>query len=145
MISYTQYFRYIYLLLIAIVFVSAKPEGCNESTQTPYIGEWRWVKTNCCFRSPVNSTPKSCSCTKRLILNIDSTFERYEDDALTGKGTYQIRKGISDYASSNGEIEPVIVFSEDAPSYYYFQKDTLVISKGYIDLQTDYYVPVKKK
>ncbi|MCF8283642.1 MAG: hypothetical protein K9I48_01555 [Sphingobacteriales bacterium] len=138
------------LALISTVLLSAKG-GCNEeSSQQPVVGEWVWVKTFCCGRTSVWTTPENSTITKQLNIKSDGTFEytstgepQLEGTANTGK--YQLRKGLNDYQFQQGDSALTIQFNDQQPAYVEFIGDTLLLSRGYMDYDNVYYVRKSSK
>lgn len=138
------------LALLALTLISAK-SGCNEeSTDQPVVGEWVWVKTFCCGRNSVWTTPENSNITKQLNIKSDGTFEyiatgepQFEGETNTGK--YQLRKGLNDYQFQQGDSALTIQFNNQQPAYVEFIGDTLLLSRGYMDFDNVYYVRKSSK
>ncbi len=131
-------------IAICLFYISAD-SGCREENKEthPVIGNWKWVKTFCCGRTSVWTNPSTCGCNKSLSINEDGTYQYFENEKETLHGEYLIRKGINDYQYETGDSSAVIQFGEDPGAYISFNDDTLLLSKGYMDMSNDYYVKQK--
>jgi hypothetical protein len=110
----------------------------TNSTSMNVAGMWQWVKTSCCGRTPVISTPQTEN--KAVVLNLKSggTFEKTVNGNKTESGSYEVKDGMS------GENTKTIKLSTiPREGYISILNDTLIINYGYIDLQTEYYKRVK--
>lgn len=138
------------LALIAFTLLSAKG-GCNEdSAQQPVVAEWVWVKTFCCGRTSVWTTPENSNITKQLSIKEDGTFEYTSTgepqlEGIANKGKYQLRKGLNDYQFQQGDSALTIQFNDQQPAYVEFIGDTLLLSRGYMDSDNVYYVRKSSK
>jgi hypothetical protein len=128
------------LLFISLLFLSAK-DGCNSSKlSNPVEGEWVWVKTFCCGRNSVWSSPETCKTSQSLTLNKNGTFELNRVGQNIEKGKYILRRGLNDFQMQQGDSSLVIQFNDDIPAYVQFLGDTMVLSRGYMDYDNVYYV-----
>ncbi len=126
------------------VLLAAAEPTCNPkaTADNPLVGEWKWVKRSCCFKQPKITTPETCNCTKTLFIGADSTYSLLMPNGEYQNYTYTLRKGLD--VMNDKDQTPLIVIGSEAPAIYTFNQDTLIISRGYIDLETDYYIPNKK-
>lgn len=125
---------------MGFLFISAK-DGCNSNkTTNPIEGEWVWVKTFCCGRNSVWSSPETCKTTQSLSLRKDGTFELNRVGQDIQKGKYILRMGLNDFQLQQGDSSWVIQLGDDIPAYVQFINDTLVLSRGYMDFDNVYYV-----
>jgi hypothetical protein len=113
----------------------AKQEPAKQQSQNPLeskiTGTWQWSYTSCCNRRPVIT--KDSSARKTLLKFSNGAVQYYHDKELQSKDTYKI--------SENNKGVPQIKFAEkNYPAYLSFKGDTMVISYGYMDLQTEYYI-----
>ena len=105
-------------------------------------GEWVWNSSICCgddalvYRSDSNH------------LNIQLHFKKYTLDYISN-GTYSkseiyhIRKGLNDFQYASGDTLSVIEFGQSAAAYFKLQKDTLTITRSYIEGSIDTYIRKK--
>lgn len=148
---YSEIRKSIYLIIaVTIVFWSCKTnqqsktinetmtENNTNTQKTSLTGGWHWVKTSCCGRMPVITTPQTENKTIVLNLNKDNSFEKIVNGKNVENGTYEIKNGM------NGEDFKTIKLSTvPRDGYISIINDTLIINYGYIDLQTEYYKRVK--
>lgn len=127
------------LALIAFTLVSAKGGCSEESAGQPVVGEWTWVKTFCCGRTSVWTSPPTCNCTQSLNIMADGSFKLIKGDKVE-EGMYQLRKGINDYQQQQGDSALTIQFNDQYPAYVEFIGDTLLLSRGYMDFDNVYYI-----
>ncbi len=136
--------RYSILLCFAALVFSSAESTCNKEEKAEadlLMGTWNWTKSFCCGRgNSVWTSPETCACTRALILNSDGSYQKLEDDKIKQEGKYLLRKGLNDYQFSTGDTNRVIVFDEEHAAYIRFENDTLMITRGYMDLESDYYV-----
>ncbi len=132
--------RLISLLLLSLLFISAK-DGCNSNkTTNPIEGDWVWVKTFCCGRNSVWSSPETCKTTQTLTLAKDGKFVLNRVGQDLQKGKYILRYGLNDFQLQQGDSSLVIQFDDEIPAYVQFIGDTLVLSRGYMDYDNVYYI-----
>lgn len=106
-----------------------------NTTQTNFIGNWQWVKTSCCGRTPVITTPQTENTTITLNLKKDNTFERTVNGNTARGGTYEIKKAMEGENSNTIKLSTI-----PRDGYISIINDTLIINYGYIDLQTEFYI-----
>lgn len=138
-----KYITLFSFLLISTLMISAKGGCSSDSDQQAVIGEWTWVKTFCCGRTSVWSSPESCYCTQSLSIKKDGTYELLKNDKVEKQGKYILRKGLNEFQNQQGDSALVIQMDEDYPAYIEFIGDTLLLARGYMDFDNVYYV--KKK
>lgn len=136
--------RVLAFTLISVTLLSAKG-GCSEETANqPIIGEWTWVKTFCCGRTSVWTSPSTCNCTQSLSIKEDGTFKLVKE-GKTEEGNYILRKGINDFQQKQGDSALTIQFADQYAAYIEFIGDTLLLSRGYMDFDNVYYVRKSSK
>lgn len=128
------------MLLLGITLISAKGGCSSEEDEQAIIGEWQWVKTFCCGRTSVWTSPQTCNCMQTLTVLKDGTFKIIKDEMVIQEGTYVLRKGINDFQQQQGDSALVIQMNEDYPAYIEFIGDTLLLSRGYMDFDNVYYI-----
>lgn len=106
----------------------------------PVEGDWVWVKTFCCGRNSVWSSPETCKTTQTLTLTKDGKFVLNRVGQDLQKGKYTLRYGLNDFQLQQGDSSLVIQFDDEIPAYVQFLGDTLVLSRGYMDYDNVYYV-----
>lgn len=131
--------RVLAMALIAFTLISAKGGCSEESAGQPVVGEWTWVKTFCCGRNSVWTSPPTCNCTQSLSIRADGSFKLTKGDKIE-EGMYQLRKGINDYQQEQGDSALTIQFNDQYPAYVEFIGDTLLLARGYMDFDNVYYV-----
>lgn len=103
------------------------------------LGNWNWVKTNCCGRISKITTPKSTNTIIKYTF-INNNVLVVTTNQNNDTSSYNIAN------SFNAEKDTMILIgNKKTPAYLHFFKDTLVIDYSYIDLQTEWYVKVKAK
>lgn len=140
------------LAFLALTLISAKGGCSEESTDQPVVGEWVWVKTFCCGRTSVWTSPNTCNCSQELHINSDGTFElsftgiaQLEGNNSSKSGKYSLRKGLNDFQYQQGDSALTIQFNDQQPAYVEFIGDTLLLSRGYMDYDNVYYVRKSSK
>jgi hypothetical protein len=134
--------NYILAALTLALYVSADG-GCNRKDKeaaNSLHGKWRWVKTFCCGRTSVWSTPESCNCTRSLELKSDGSYVLMDNGEVTKEGTYMLRRGINDYQLSTGDEREAIVMDSTDAYYLSMNGDTLGVTMGYMDGPNYFYV-----
>ena len=108
----------------------------------PLEGKWNWNNSVCCgddalqYRSDSNH------------LQIQLNFKKYTIDYISN-GTYSkseiyhIRKGLNDFQFSSGDTLSVVEFGQSVPAYFYIKKDTLILSRSYMEGSIDTYIRKK--
>lgn len=129
------------LLAVAEPKCQEQKDQQQETKQADYIGKWQWLATDCCFRESKRTTPKSCSCTKSIEFTATGEFVMGQDGAETERGKYSLRNGLNE--GDKGGNQRYLYIGDKAPALLLFRGDTMVINRGYMDLETEYYIPVK--
>lgn len=137
--------NHVLLLLLSLTLLSAKGGCSSEENEQAIVGEWTWVKTFCCGRTSVWTSPETCNCTQSLSILKDGSFILTKDNVVLQDGTYILRKGINDYQQQQGDSALVIKMNDDYPAYIEFIGDTLVLARGYMDYDNVYYVRKSSK
>lgn len=141
-------------ILILLTLSTTNTGGCRKKDKKDalqLIGKWEWVKTFCCGRRAKWTYPTTCECTKLLELRKDGTYSLIESGYSIDKenrlnkieGKFQLRKGLNDYSYAEGDTINAIVFDEEAAAYLTFRHDTLIIDRGYMDLDIQFFVRKK--
>lgn len=132
------------LLIVAGGFLLSADKGCKEKQVAESLyGTWKWEKTACCGRG-MKITTDDENTDRTLVFNEGGKYAETKNGVVSKEGTFVVRKGINDYQLSTGDSADVVLFDENIAGYVTNQNDTLVISFGYMDLQTDYYTRKKK-
>ena len=100
------------------------------------LGTWQWVKTDCCGRIN-NTTFAKEEEPKRIIEFKKSGIARYFERGEMNKMAEQ------KFTFGTLGTQTTIKIGEYQPAIYTIKDDELVISWGYMDLQTEYYKRVK--
>lgn len=99
-------------------------------------GSWEWIKTDCCGR--MNKTTYAQPGDPQRIISFDE-----KGNAMYFSGETREKTTAQSYTLGTLGDQPTITIGELTPALFVVQNDTLVISWGYIDLQTEYYERVK--
>lgn len=134
--------RIILISLIAFIGLTSAEGGCNRPKETTntVVGKWRWVKTFCCGRGSQWTDPSTCNCTKGIEFKADGSYIQYMNGGVQKEGTYILRKGLNDYQYETGDTSLAIRMDEESEAYVVFNNDTLGITRGYMDLDNNYFV-----
>ena len=149
---FLKYFLPIAITLIVLVGCKASKEVIREKDdslnvraeipdaaeiQKRLLGTWEWHKTLCCFRLP-NTIQDTSALIQTIRFTKQGLFERYLGDEITGQEEYLIKIGLMN------DNRPTIRIAEGPPAIVHFKQDTLILDYGYMDLQTEYYVKMKR-
>lgn len=96
------------------------------------IGEWVWTKTACCGRTMQETYPEAGEA--RTIAFYEDGKARFFTD-----GTKEKTSTVPYSLSKLGPKQPTVRIGELQPAIFAVSNDTLVLSWGYMDLQTEYY------
>ena len=129
-------------IALILLFSAFSPAAklCPKKKNT-VIGKWTWVKTRCCYIYPKTKTPDSCQCSKSLELYKNGKYTIIKDGDTAESGVYTLKKGLD--IMNPADQTPLINIGSSAPAIYRFDHDTLVLNRGYMDLETEYYVRKK--
>src|SRR6185312_4007221 len=95
--------------LIFALFAVVEISSCKKERQAPsssIVGQWRWVKSVGGIAG-LTLTPQSTGNNFRDEYYADSTYKRYENNALVAQGDFSIVKG---YRFTPSEIIDVLKF-----------------------------------
>src|SRR5688572_8887143 len=115
--------------------VETKSDGPLE---TLIIGEWEWVKTICCGRTPHTETAESLPAPRVLKFQKGGALEYFSGTEKKSDQTYKISYGLM-----SDDKRPVVTMGAKQPALLQLEGDSMIIDYGYIDLQTEYYVRKK--
>lgn len=87
---------------------------------------------------PKITTPDSCGCTKELDIYKNGNYMIVKNGDTTEKGAYTLKKGLN--VLDPKDQTPLIRLGDGVPAIYSFLHDTLIVNRGYMDLETEYYV-----
>lgn len=120
-----------------------KSNGGNEEIAHSIVGEWQWVKTVMPF-SQDTITPESEGYSIKRIFQANGTLKHYKNGALQYTTPYQLRYKKNDALNPQSDSSLMLHIDERSPAYYSIEKDTLTISRAYIDGSVKDYVRIKK-
>jgi len=128
--------------LVFVLFAAIGISSCKKERQTPsssIVGQWRWVKSVGGIAG-LTLTPQSTGNNFRDEYYADSTYKRYENNALVAQGDFSIVKG---YRFTPSEIIDVLKFGPANKSML-IRNDTLYMGDLFInDGFGDTYVRIK--
>jgi hypothetical protein len=87
------------ILALAIVFIHIGSFGQDVLTdfQTKIIGTWNWEQTETAGRASGNwVTPSMCSCSKKMAISDNGTYEYFEDGVRLFSGPYSVMMNDAD-------------------------------------------------
>jgi hypothetical protein len=104
--------------LLILSMVIATTVGCVEDDDyvledSGLVGEWSWVSTDGGIAGNIHHTPESIGKEITLIMNIDYSYEVYEDDTLVSDGIFDLVLKNSIYS------QELTVFIELTDNYSY--------------------------
>ena len=148
------------LIVIMTIFIGCTAMSCSETrqmsnqngnevisgektngkqtkiTDEAIIGTWQWVKTDCCGRIN-NTTYAKENEPKRIIEFSKSGVARYFERGEMDKMSQQ------KFSFGTLGTQTTIKIGEYQPAIYTISENELVISWGYMDLQTEHYKRVQ--
>jgi hypothetical protein len=125
------------LILFAFILLTSADTKCSKKKEKDFQTTYKWIKTSCCFKNPVITTPESCKCSKTLVLRADSTYSLIVNGEET-QGVYQIRRGLD--VLNPKDTTKMIYIGTASPAIMTQRKDTMTLNRGYMDLETETYV-----
>lgn len=99
------------------------------------VGNWRWIKTNCCGRGAKITTPDALR-SMSLAINIGGTYDKTDGGSKTN-GNYTLGN------FSEEDNRTTITFDDERPALLQGGGDTLILNYQYMDLQIEWYVREK--
>jgi hypothetical protein len=114
------------------------PPDPFEQVKQRMVGQWDWLKTNCCGRLQNITTPVSTQMTLSRNYRDNYTVELFINDSLQSEVDFKLNFGF------RGENDTMLKIGEGHSGYLRFNGDTMVIDHSYMDLQTDWYVRRKQ-
>ncbi len=81
------------ILAIAIILIHVGSFGQDALSvfQSNILGTWNWEQTETAGRASGNwVTPSMCSCTKRMVITGNGTYQYFEDGTLVYSGDYAV-------------------------------------------------------
>jgi len=131
-------------IITAGIFLVSADGGCKQGNESAALnGTWKLEKTNCCGRGMKMIIPEKGTI-KTITFQEEGKYKEATNGITSKEGVFSLRKGINDYQYSVGDSANVVLFDSLMSGYITYLKDTLVISFGYMDLQTDFYTKKKK-
>ncbi len=108
----------------------------QKSDRTHWVvGDWKWIKTNCCGRGAKITTPDAQR-SMSLTINVGGTFDKTDGGSKTN-GNFTLGN------FSEEDNRPTITFSDERPALLQGGGDTLILNYQYMDLQIEWYVREK--
>ncbi len=104
----------------------------NIASVKDLVGNWEWVKTDCCGRINKTTFAKEDK-PKRIIAFKKSGIARYYVQGIEGKMDEQ------KFTIGKLGTQSTISIGEHTPAIFTVSEDMLVLSWGYMDLQTETY------
>ena len=74
-----------------------------------------------------------------MVFEKDGSFRAYEDNELDKQGQYELKRG-DEARGSFRENTVLLELSEGFPAIVNLQNDTLIIDRGYMDLEKKYFI-----
>lgn len=116
------------LSIIIAIAVSCVEDDSYVLEDSGLVGEWSWVSTDGGIGANIHHTPESIGKEITLILNIDYSYEVYEDDTLVSEGIFDLVLKSSIYS------EELTVFIQLTDNYIH---QNIVIGGAIINLDSD--------
>ena len=130
--------RYIFLTTVFTLFTYTLVMACDDikKQMKALAGTWELLKTDCCGR--LNKTTIAEPGEKVITFFADGKME------MTSDGE-KVQSSWRMYRDTNFDKEATLLDlgKQNRPAMYNIQGDTLIISWGYMDLQTEYYLRKK--
>lgn len=131
--------RHLLLTLLAVFGAYAVVVACDPDKQLrkSLAGKWDLVRTDCCGRTTKTSIAKPG----------DKSMHFRRDGSLTIDVDGKTYNTYYNFLRTDGSMEKFTTLQmgrENYPAIFNIEKDTLIISWGYMDLQTEYYVKKRK-
>lgn len=76
-----------------------------------------------------------------MLIYKNGNYSIVKNGDTTDKGRYTLKKGLN--VLDPNDQTPLISMGDKAPAIYSFLQDTLIVNRGYMDLETEYYVRKK--
>lgn len=135
------------LTALAAIFIAAdpncSPKNTSKSSKKPDLyGKWQWLRTSCCYTSPKISNPENTGENRTLELRSDKTFTLTKN-GVAESGTFELKVGL-DILNKADSTKLIRIGDDHAAAIYSFQGDTMILNRGYMDLETEYYLRKKE-
>ena len=101
------------------------------------VGQWVWVKTNCCGRMMGETIPGEEEVARIISFDGKGTASYFTDNSKEKVYDMPYKVGIL------GPLQPTVRIGELQPAIFVVKDDTLVLSWGYMDLHIEYYERIK--
>lgn len=101
------------------------------------VGQWEWVKTDCCGRMTGEILPKEDEPKRIISFSNDGKANYFINDTKDATNEYTFKIG------SLGPKQPTVKIGEHQPAMFMVEDETLILSWGYMDLQVEYYKRIK--
>ncbi|MCB9033184.1 MAG: hypothetical protein H6553_05055 [Chitinophagales bacterium] len=131
------------LILGTIFFLWSTGKPPKKKTDTwiepkTVVGNWIWVKTECCGTQKGITTPQTFGDEIALTINPDMSFKETANKYKVPRvGSVKLGKKT---ALNEADVN-TIQFNDERPAYYSFSTkgDTLILSWEHLGLQKEYY------
>ena len=117
--------KIVYIIYFAIVAILYGCEKQNDSFSSSLIGEWTWLKSFGGIGG-VTYTPESTKTNIELVFEIDSVYNKYENDILKNSSSFHTYKIVT----KNG-LDTVDILEFDETSIqksFFITHDSLILN-----------------
>lgn len=95
-------------------------------------GDWNWLKTICCARTPQTLYAKDAEKSKTINFSPEGIYTEYENGQVVSKKDYEVGNALNDRRLT-------LLIGDYRTAIMHIKEDTLVLDYGYMDLEITYY------